>query len=52
LQDAFNAVHLLAWIPESLLNQKGQEEWDKFVKFEETHNAEDEDEGACGPEVS
>ena len=44
-QDAINATYLLAWIPESLLNQKGQEEWNKFVQVEETPVTEDEDEG-------
>ena len=30
-----NPIYLLAWIPESLLNEKGAGEWDKFVKVEE-----------------
>lgn len=34
-QEAFNPVYLLAWIPESLLNEKGSQEWDKFIKMEE-----------------
>jgi len=33
-QEAVNPVYLLAWIPESLLNERGTEEWDKFVKVE------------------
>jgi TBC1 domain family member 15 len=36
---------LLAWIPESLLNEKGSTEWDKFVKIEERAVLDDEDEG-------
>jgi len=36
---------LLAWIPESLLNEKGSTEWDKFVKIEERVVLDDEDEG-------
>lgn len=35
IQEAFNPVYLLAWIPESLLNEKGTQEWDKFIKVEE-----------------
>ena len=35
-------TYLLAWIPENLLTEKGQEEWDKFLKTEERP---DEDEG-------
>lgn len=36
--------YLLAWIPESLLNEKGSDEWDKFLKMEEkTMLDEDED---------
>ena len=38
-------MYLLAWIPESLLNEKGQSEWDKFVKIEERNLVDDEDEG-------
>ena len=36
----------MAWIPESLLNEKGAAEWEKFVKIEETAVLDDEDEGA------
>ncbi|KAL4077167.1 rab-GTPase-TBC domain-containing protein [Scleroderma yunnanense] len=45
-RDAVNPTYLLAWIPESLLNEKGTEEWDKFVKIEERTNLEDEEEDA------
>ena len=34
-QEAVLPVYLLAWIPETLLDEKGQSEWDKFVKIEE-----------------
>jgi len=33
-QEATNPTYLLAWIPESLLDEKGQSEWDKFVTVE------------------
>ena len=33
-QEATNPTYLLAWIPESLLDEKGQTEWDKFVSVE------------------
>lgn len=36
---------MLAWIPESLLNEKGKEEWDKFVRIEEKPGVDDEDDG-------
>ena len=39
-------TYLLAWIPESLLTEKGKEEWDKFLKTEEQL---DEDEGMSHP---
>lgn len=45
LQEASRPVYLLAWIPESLLHEKGQSEWDKFTKIEEHAVTEDEDEG-------
>jgi TBC1 domain family member 15 len=32
----------LAWIPESLLDEKGRDEWDKFLKVEETASLDDE----------
>jgi hypothetical protein len=34
---------LLAWIPETLLNEKGASEWDKFVKVEEKSVSEEDD---------
>lgn len=45
-QEAVNPTHLLAWIPETLLNEKGTTEWDKFVKIEEKAPVDDEDDGA------
>ncbi|KAH9856935.1 RabGAP/TBC [Lenzites betulinus] len=39
-------TYLLAWIPESLLNEKGPTEWDKFVRVEEHAVTDDEDEDA------
>ena len=39
-------MYLLAWIPETLLNEKGQSEWDKFVRIEEHAVINDEEEGA------
>lgn len=46
-QEAAQPVYLLAWIPETLLNEKGKTEWDKFVKIEEhaVTNDDDDDEG-------
>lgn len=44
-QEAANPTYLLAWIPERLLNEKGQEEWDKFVRMEDRTTTDDEDEG-------
>lgn len=38
-------MYLLAWIPESLLNERGKEEWEKFVRIEE-RSSDVEDEGA------
>jgi len=40
-----NPTYLLAWIPESLLSEKGPDEWDKFVKIEEKASLDEEDEG-------
>jgi hypothetical protein len=40
-----NPTYLLAWIPESLLSEKGSDEWDKFVKIEEKAILDEEDEG-------
>ncbi|KAG6889299.1 hypothetical protein C0995_001955 [Termitomyces sp. Mi166 len=34
-REAANPIYLLAWIPETLLNERGTTEWDKFVKIEE-----------------
>ncbi|KAI8998591.1 RabGAP/TBC [Trametes punicea] len=39
-------TYLLAWIPETLLNEKGPAEWDKFVRVEEHAVMNDEDEDA------
>jgi len=43
-QEATNPTYLLAWIPESLLDEKGQSEWDKFVTVE-GNGSYDEEEG-------
>ncbi|KAI0748176.1 RabGAP/TBC [Daedaleopsis nitida] len=45
-KEAAQPVYLLAWIPETLLNEKGQTERDKFVKIEEHAVMDDEDEDA------
>ena len=45
-QEAVNPIYLLAWIPETLLSEKGTAEWDKFVQVEE-HPVTDDDDGAC-----
>uniref|UniRef100_A0A0W0FU65 Rab-GAP TBC domain-containing protein n=1 Tax=Moniliophthora roreri TaxID=221103 RepID=A0A0W0FU65_MONRR len=45
-REAINPTYLLAWIPETLLNEKGAAEWDKFVKIEEQASMDEEDEGA------
>ncbi|PIL24042.1 hypothetical protein GSI_13793 [Ganoderma sinense ZZ0214-1] len=45
-KEAAQPVYLLAWIPESLLHEKGQGEWDKFTKIEEHAVTDDEDEDA------
>ncbi|OJT11154.1 GTPase-activating protein gyp7 [Trametes pubescens] len=42
--EAAQPIYLLAWIPESLLNEKGPTEWDKFARVEEHSVTEDEDE--------
>ncbi|KAG9318717.1 hypothetical protein JVU11DRAFT_815 [Chiua virens] len=44
--EAVNPTYLLAWIPETLLNEKGTEEWDKFVKIEERAIEDEEEEDA------
>ncbi|KAJ3509217.1 hypothetical protein NMY22_g16369 [Coprinellus aureogranulatus] len=43
-REATNPTYLLAWIPESLLNEKGTDEWDKFVKIEERSISQNEPE--------
>ncbi|KAF8201436.1 GTPase-activating protein gyp7 [Pholiota molesta] len=43
-REALNPIYLLAWIPETLLNEKGSTEWDKFVKVEEQATSTEEDE--------
>ncbi|KAG7092307.1 hypothetical protein E1B28_008669 [Marasmius oreades] len=43
-REALNSTYLLAWIPETLLNEKGAAEWDKFVKIEEQSSRDEEDE--------
>ncbi|KAI0721041.1 RabGAP/TBC [Cerioporus squamosus] len=45
-KEAAQPVYLLAWIPESLLNEKGKSEWDKFTKIEEHAVSDDEEEDA------
>ncbi|KAI0957256.1 hypothetical protein AcW1_010315 [Taiwanofungus camphoratus] len=45
-RETTNPTYLLAWIPERLLNEKGQSEWDKFTKIEEHAAIEDEDDDA------
>ncbi|KAJ7156059.1 rab-GTPase-TBC domain-containing protein [Mycena crocata] len=43
-REAANPTYLLAWIPETLLNEKGSTEWDKFAKVEENAVLDEEDE--------
>ncbi|KAJ7774736.1 rab-GTPase-TBC domain-containing protein [Mycena metata] len=43
-REAANPTYLLAWIPETLLNEKGSTEWDKFAKIEESSVLDEEDE--------
>ncbi|KAI0079892.1 RabGAP/TBC [Panus rudis PR-1116 ss-1] len=43
-REAVNPTYLLAWIPETLLNEKGQAEWDKFIRIEEKATEDEEDE--------
>ena len=45
VQEAVNPTYLVAWLPESLLNEKGQNEWEKFVKIEERTVMDEEDDG-------
>ncbi|KAF8628407.1 hypothetical protein AX15_003930 [Amanita polypyramis BW_CC] len=42
-RETTNPTHLLAWIPESLLNERGSSEWDKFVRVEEKDTREEDD---------
>ncbi|KAG5727673.1 GTPase-activating protein gyp7 [Termitomyces sp. T112] len=42
-REAPNSIYLLAWIPETLLNERGTTEWDKFVKIEEKFVWDDKD---------
>ncbi|TFY81711.1 hypothetical protein EWM64_g2311 [Hericium alpestre] len=45
-REAFASTYLLAWIPETLLSEKGKDEWDKFIRTEERSTFEDEEEDA------
>lgn len=45
-REAINPTYFLAWLPERLLNEKGQTEWDKFIKAEERISFDEEDEDA------
>ncbi|EKM55590.1 uncharacterized protein PHACADRAFT_173743 [Phanerochaete carnosa HHB-10118-sp] len=45
-REAANPTYLLAWLPETLLNEKGQTEWDKFVRTEERMTIHEEEEDA------
>ncbi|KAJ4488138.1 rab-GTPase-TBC domain-containing protein [Lentinula aciculospora] len=42
-RDVPNPSYYLAWIPETLLNERGATEWDKFVKVEEKADLDEED---------
>jgi hypothetical protein len=44
-RETANPTFLLAWIPETLLNEKGSTEWDKFARVEERPAADEEDDG-------
>ncbi|KAI0046690.1 RabGAP/TBC [Auriscalpium vulgare] len=46
-REAFTSTYLLAWIPETLLTEKGPTEWDKFTQTEEKplSPAEEEEDG-------
>ncbi|KAH9035387.1 RabGAP/TBC [Lactarius pseudohatsudake] len=44
-REAFTSTYLLAWIPETLLTEKGQEEWDKFLRTEERPIDDDDEDG-------
>lgn len=43
LKDGLKPSYLLAWIPESLLEEKGQSEWDKFTTVESSAPSDEED---------
>jgi TBC1 domain family member 15 len=43
LKDGLKPSYLLAWIPESLLEEKGQNEWDKFMTVESSAPSDEED---------
>ncbi|KAI0703630.1 RabGAP/TBC [Cytidiella melzeri] len=45
-REAVNPSYLLAWLPETLLSEKGQTEWDKFIKIEERTVVDEEDDDA------
>ncbi|KAG6832365.1 hypothetical protein H0H92_002633 [Tricholoma furcatifolium] len=48
-REAANPIYLLAWIPETLLTERGTTEWDKFVKIEENDAwDEQDDDGSIG----
>ncbi|KAG8807916.1 GTPase activating protein, partial [Serendipita sp. 399] len=42
-QDGLKPSYLLAWIPESMLREKGVEEWSKFTAVESSEPTDDED---------
>lgn len=44
-QEAVNPMYFLSWLPERLLNEKGQTEWDKFIRTEERMTLHEEEEG-------
>jgi len=49
LQDGLHPTYFLAWIPESLLDERGHEEWEKYVSVETSPKQSSEaldDEGA------
>ncbi|KAG9010927.1 GTPase activating protein [Tulasnella sp. JGI-2019a] len=43
-KDAFIPTYLLSWIPESLLNEKGDSEWEKFYRVEGSASTSQDDE--------
>jgi hypothetical protein len=48
VQEAANPTYLLAWIPDSLLNSRGEAEYEKWTKVEEHAVVDEEDEGERG----